>query len=288
MLLLFIVAIVCFTFQNIFFKQFSLVYMKNNASYFVFNAIYFSFVCIFYTVLGISISNFEFSIVALGLVFAVFFISGIFLYMKALENGPLGLSFLFFAAGILAPILFGIIYYDEPAPLHNFIGLGLLFISFFVSTLGKGGSKVNKKWIIYILLSSLSNGIVGIAVKLSSTIVPENASRDFLFLGFGQAAVISFIIGILLIYRHKSKISHFYALPFAFVAIATAVTTTGGNYVMVLLSLSVPALVQFPIINGSLVITSIIASRVVYKEQVMKQHLLAILIGLIAIILLSI
>jgi len=287
MIFFFIIAIICFTFQNISFKQFSSVFMKNNASYFIFNAIYFTIICGIYVVFGISASYFEPRTIALGLLFASSFILAIFLYMKALENGPLGLSFLFFSAGILAPILFGIIVYQEPAPPHRFIGLALLFVAFFVSTMGKGSSKINKKWIVYILLGSLSNGVIGIAIKLSSTVVPENASSTFLFIGFAQAAIISLIIGVFLINKCKMKISHFRALPFAVVAIATAVSTAGGNYAMVVLSLNVSALVQFPVINGSLVITSIIASRMVYKEQVLKQHMLAILVGLAAIVMLS-
>ena len=287
MILLFITAILLFTFQNISFKQFNLDYMKNTASYFIFNAIYFTMICIIYVVIGINTSFFEFSVIALGSLFAVSFIAAMYFYMKAMENGPLGLSFLFFSAGMLVPILFGIIFYSEPAPFHRLIGLILLFVAFFISVKGKGGSKMNKKWIIYILLGSLSNGVIGIAIKLCRIVISEYALTEFLFLGFGQAAIISLIIGVFLIGKYKAKISHFCAIPFMIIVILAAVTTAGGNYIMVLLSLNVSALVQFPVINGSLVITSIITSRMVYQEQVTKQHLLAIIIGLVAIVMLS-
>jgi len=287
MIILFVIAILFFTFQNISFKQFNLAYMKNTASYFMFNAIYFTIICMIYAVVGINTSFFEFSIVSLALLFATSFIAAMYFYMKAMENGPLGLSFLFFSAGMLVPILFGIIFYNEPAPPHRLAGLVLLFVAFFISVRGKEGSKMNKKWITYILLGSLSNGIIGVAIKLCRIVISEDALTEFLFLGFGQAAVISLIIGMVIIGKYKSKITHFCALPFAAVAIMAAVSTAGGNYAMLLLSLNVPALIQFPVTNGSLVITSIITSRVVYKEQVTKQHLLAILIGLIAIIMLS-
>jgi len=287
MIILFVIAILFFTFQNISFKQFNLAYMKNTASYFMFNAIYFTIICMIYAVVGINTSFFEFSIVSLALLFATSFIAAMYFYMKAMENGPLGLSFLFFSAGMLVPILFGIIFYNEPAPPHRLAGLVLLFVAFFISVRGKEGSKMNKKWITYILLGSLSNGIIGVAIKLCRIVISEDALTEFLFLGFGQAAVISLIIGMVIIGKYKSKITHFCALPFAVVAIMAAVSTAGGNYAMLLLSLNVPALIQFPVTNGSLVITSIITSRVVYKEQVTKQHLLAILIGLVAIIMLS-
>ena len=262
--------------------------MKNPASYFIFNAIYFTMICAIYALLGVNASNFELAIAALGLLFAVSFISAMYFYMKAMENGPLGLSFLFFSSGILVPILFGIIVYNEPAPLHNFVGLALLFVAFFISTLGKGGGKMSKKWVTYILLGALFNGSIGIAIKLCRTVVSEDALTEFLFLGFGQAAIISLVIGLFLIGKYKMPISHFRSVPFAVIAISAAIVTAGGNYLMVLLSLIVSALVQFPVISGSLVITSIITSRVVYKEEITTQHLQVIFIGLIAIVMLSI
>ena len=287
MIVLFALAILSLSFQNVAFKLFNMNYMKNTASYFIFNAVYFTMICVIYAVIGINFINFMPAVVLLGTLFACSFISAMYLYMKAMENGPLGLSFLFFSSGMLLPILFGIIFFREPAPFHKFIGLILLFAAFYISTIGAGSNKMNKKWVVYILLAAVSNGIIGIAIRLVRTVVPEDAFVDFLFLGFGQAAVLSFIIGVFVIMRYKPTMTHLYAAPFILIAVLAAVTTAGGNYAMVTLSLYVSALVQFPIVNGSLVISSIIASRVLFKEKVTKQHILTIAVGLAAILLLS-
>ena len=287
LILLFALAILSFTFQNISFKQFNMGYMKNPASYFLFTSIFFAMVTVMYLAVGIDTSLFDLGVAALGLMFAVSFITAIYLFMKAMENGPLGLSFLFFSAGIIVPILFGIIVYNEPAPLHRFAGLVLLFIAFFISTMGKSGGKMSKTWVIYILLGSLFNGIIGLSLKLIPSVMPDYAITEFLFLGFGQGAIIAFIVGLFLMKRYKMPVSHFRRASFIFVAVLAAVTTAGGNYIMARLSLLVSALVQFPVVSGSLVITSIITSRLVYKEEVTKQHYTAIAIGLAAIVMLS-
>ena len=262
--------------------------MKNTASYFLFNAIYFTLICLIYVAVGINTDNFVFEVVLLGTLFAVSFISAMYFYMKAMEHGPLGLSFLFFSAGILLPILFGIIVYNEPAPLHRFAGLILLFAAFSISTTGKGGGKMSKKWMKYIIIGSVNNGIIGIALKMCRSFVSEYAMVDFLFLGFGQAAVISFIIGVVILLKVKPDVSHFGVTAFALVVLGTAVSTAAGNYIMVFLSLHVSALVQFPVISGSLVLTSIVTSRFLFKEQVTKQHYITIGVGLISIVMLSI
>ena len=133
---LFVFAIGSLSVQTVCFKQFNRLFMINTASYFMFSALYFSLIAVIFAALGIDISQFTLPITAVGLLFAVSFVSAMYFYMKAMENGPLGLSFLFFSAGMLWPILFGIIVYNEPAPLHNAAGLVLLFVSFFISTRG--------------------------------------------------------------------------------------------------------------------------------------------------------
>ena len=285
--MLFAIAILLFSFQQVVFKKFNSGYMKNAASCFMFNGIYFILVCVIYVILGIDTSFFELYVAGLGSLFAVTMVSAVYFYLKALENGPLGLSFLFFSAGMLGPVIFGVVFYNDPAPLHRITGLIMLFVAFFISTRGKDDSKMNKKWVIYILLSSLSNAVLGISVKLSRVVVPEGGIREFMFLGFSQATIISFVIGLILMWKFKEQIYHFRTFPFALIVVGAAITTAGGNYAVVILSQNVSALIQFPVINGALVITSIFTSRVVFKEQITKQHLLTMAIGLVAIILLS-
>jgi len=327
---LFIAAIVLFTFQNITFKQFSHNFMANADSYFMFSGLYFAIICAIFLAFGLDISVFTPLAAAVALMFAVSFVFAIFFYMKAMEYGPLGLSFLFFSAGMLWPILFGIIVYNQPAPLHNGLGLVLLFIAFYISTRGgkdearsaaeaddnvdgnvdattdnnaidkagnttdakadssnKTGGKLSRKWIKYIVIASCTNGIIGIAVKLFRITVSHEAVTEFLFLSFGLAAIIALITGSVLLWKNKRNLSHFRKPSFVWVTLGTAITTAGGNYTMVALTLLVSALLQFPVINGALVITSILVSRIVFKERVTKNQLIAIGVGLGAILLLS-
>ena len=286
---LFAAAIGLFTFQNISFKQFNRLFMKNAASYFVFSAMSFTLICGIFIVPGIDISRFTLPMTVLGLMFAIVFICAMFFYMRAMEHGPLGLSFLFFSAGMLVPILFGILVYSEPAPLHKAAGLALLFAAFYISTRSSGAAgNMSRKWVVYILLGSFCNGGCTLAMKLFRTVASGEAVNEFLFLAFGQAAVIALILGYALLRKSNGNLSHFRSLTFLWVLLGAAVTTAGGNYMMVQLSLQVSALVQFPVINGALVITSILSSRALFKEQVTKRHLQAIAIGLVAIVMLSI
>jgi len=287
----FVMAIGLFTLQNICFKKFNSKFMINPDSYFIFNAIYFALICGIYFAFGLDTSVFTLPAIALGLMFAVSFTFAIFFYMKAMEHGPLGLSFLFFSAGMLWPIVFGIIVHNQPAPLHNGVGLVLLFIALYISTQGsksETSGKLSRTWVKLILLSSECNGVIGISLQLFSMVVYSYGVTEFLFLSFGQAAIISLIIGTVMLIKNKGNLSHFRKPAFVWVTLGATVSTAGGNYIMVALTMLVSALLQFPVINGALVITSILASRIVFKEKVTKNQFITIGVGLVAIILLSI
>ena len=283
---IFLTVIFMFTFQTVSFKQFNRTLMKNGASYFLFSAVYYAGICALLFIAGFSASEFSPQVVRLAALFGASFICAMYFYMKAMENGPLGLSFLFFSAGMLAPIVFGIIRYGEPAPPHRAAGLLLLFAAFFVSARGDGGGKINKKWVVYILLGSLSNGTIGIAQK-SFKNTGSGSIVGFLFLAFALAAGAALLAGLVLLSRGQ-RVSGFNSRTFAAVAAGAAITTAAGNFVMVYLSLHVSAMVQFPIVNGALVITSILASRLIFKEKITARHLQAIAVGLAAIVILSV
>ena len=290
MILLFAASIFLFTFQNVFFKLFNMRYMKNNSSYFIFGTLTYVCICVIFLFIGVEASRFTPSMTLLSLMFGVFFISAIYFYMKAMEEGPLGLSFLFFSAGMLIPIIYGIVFYDEPAPLNKAAGLLLLFAAFYISVSGGKNDSVgrmSKKWAVYILIGLLSNGIIGVALKMYRLAAPPEAAYDFIFLGFAQAAVISLIIGLFFIFKFKEPLGHLKSRGFALVTAGAAVSTGFGNLIMLLLSMRISAIMQFPINNGALIITSILASRFIFKEDITKKQLQTIAAGLAAIVLLS-
>jgi len=287
--LMFAASIGLFTFQTICFKHFNRHYMKKAADYFIFTALYCVLMCIFYAVIGLDSQQFTPRAAALASVFAASFIFAMFCYMRAMENGPLGLSFLFFSAGLLLPIIFGIVFYNEPAPLHKAVGLLLMFTAFYMSAKGDSdsGGQMSRKWVVYILLGALGNGVIGVAQKLYRITAPQEAVVEFLFIAFGMAAVMAAVIGAALLYKNKGSVAHMRAPGFALALTGAAVTTAGGNYAAILLSLMVSALVQYPVVSGALVITSILSSRIVFKETITKRHLIVIGTGLIAIVVLS-
>ena len=287
MIIYFVLAITLFTGQNIAFKLFSQRFMRTKPSYFLFSSIYFACICLLFLIIGVDAARITPTLAWLSLLFATSFISAMFLYMKAMEHGPLGLSFLFFSAGMLVPIIFGIVFYGEPAPIYKVAGLAMMFGAFYISASGDGEKKVSKKWVVYVASGMVCNGFIGVAMKLFRLAAPPEAVADFLFLAFGVGSCIALAAGLALAFVFKEGARHFKSPVFIAIAAGAAVSTCFGNYIMVFMSLSVSALVQFPVISGALVITSILVSRFIFREEVTRKHLLSIGIGLVSIVTLS-
>jgi drug/metabolite transporter (DMT)-like permease len=70
--------------------------------------------------------------------------------------------------------------------------------------------------------------------------------------------------------------------------VAGAAATTGfGNRIVVYLAARVPGVVMFPVINGGVVILSIVISVLLFKEKLSRRGLLGLILGTLAICLLS-
>ena len=263
--------------------------MAGPACYFIFSAMYFTLIAGIFTIIGLDAAYFTPPVVLLGLLFAVSFICAMFLYMKAMEHGPLGLSFLFFSAGMIWPILFGVLAYREQVPPHKAAGLLLLFAAFYFTTREPNADgQLNRKWAVYILSGMFCNGAIGVSQKLFRAVAPNEAVNEFLFLAFAQAAVIAFVIGMVWILIKKETLAGFKHLNFVWVVLGAAISTAGGNFAIIALSLLISALVQFPVMNGALAIASIIISRIVFKETITKNHMRAIIIGIAAVVIISV
>ncbi len=287
--LLLIVAIVIFFIQTISFKEFNRSYMKNLASYFLFNAGYFSLV-----VLLLLAFNRQFEALSpmtwlLGLLFGSLFIITMLVYMKAMENGPLAYSSLLFSFGIVVPVIVGIFFWQEPARLIQIAGLVLLLLTLVISSRQKSSaqSPVSLRWLLFAALSMLGNGLLMTVSKAHQMIMPGREVEEFLILAFGSAALFSLM---LFIYRHKGKkdpVPHMRSHRLVLIMLAAGLTTAFGNQIALSLSGRLPAIIQFPTMNGGTVILATLFAVIVYRERMTRSSAAGLVLGLAALVMLS-
>ena len=270
--LLILVSIVIFTFQTISFKEFNKKYMKNLGSYFLFNFCYFTISVLMLFMLG-GFNSLQPYTLWLGISFGILFVGTILVYMKAMEIGPLSYTTLFFAFGLLVPIVFGLFFWDESISLWQFIGLLLLLVTFYLGNDSSGNEeqKWSGKWLTFCVLAFISNGTLMVMSKGHQILLPEKELNEFLIIGFGTSAIFSLILFIWKYFWGKEGIKHFKSLPLGGVIVIAGVSTAIGNWLVLYLATKIPSVVQFPSVNGGIVLLSTLVSSVLYKEKLSKK-----------------
>ena len=285
-----LVTTLLFATQTVCFKMFNRTYMKNLASYFIFNFLYFGIVVLIFLIIGGIPRFIETYTLALGISFGVLFVLVIFSYMKAMETGPLSYSSLFFSFGLLVPIVFGTFLWNEKISMIQVFGLALLLVTFYLCAGASDGntkSGLNLRWAIFCLIAFIGNGGLMTLAKEHQILLPGKQVLEFLIVSFGTAALLSLIL-FLCSYFKKQSISHLWQTPFVFIVLGAGLTTAFGNQLALYLNSRIPSILQFPTVNGGVVILSTVASSIIFGEILTKKGKLGLGLGIVALVLLCI
>lgn len=287
-LLLFIVVI--FFIQTISFKEFNRSFMKNLGSYFLFNSIYFSLIVLLYLATNREFEALSPLTIHLGLMFGVLFFCAVLVYMKAMENGPLSYSSLLFSFGLLVPIIFGVFFWHEPVSPIQLVGLTLLLLTLLIGNRSAAGSdtqRLSMRWFIFAIAAMLGNGSLMTISKAQQMALTGQEIEEFLILAFGTSAMLSFLLFLYRHYRLKESVSHFRSRRLYLLVLVTGISTAVGNQIALYLTGRLPAIVQFPTLSGGIVIMATLYSVVVYRERLTRSNVTGLILGLVALVLLS-
>lgn len=289
--ILILCTICILTIQTLCFKEFNRSFMKNVSSYFLFNFMFFSVVVTVFVVSGVSIWGYDPATLGLGALFGVLFIVAIFCYMKAMENGPLSFTILFNSFGILIPVLSGVLFWNEPINAVQVVGLLLLFTTFYLGS-GSGSApgekqSMNLKWLFFCIISFIGNGMIMTVTKWHQIVLPGRENKEFLVMAFGTAAVLSLLLFLFSYFTKKQVITHLRNRRLAMIVIVTGITTAFGNQLIVYLASRIPSVLQFPAINGGIVIMTTVVSALLFKDRLTRNGVIGMNLGIVSLVLLS-
>lgn len=291
---LLILNIVVFTIQTISFKEFNRSWMKNLDSYFLFNFLYFSLTVLVFVVFNRVAEPIQLTTAIMAVAFGVVFILTILFYMKAMELGPLSFSALIFSLALLIPIVVGTVFWHEPVSPLQIAGLVLLIVTIMLASRSPADEhkKASPRWLLFCLAASLGNGTLMSLAKTQQMLYPGREIEEFLILAFGLAAILSLVIFFSrrLGSRKKPKPSVIYLRKTAFagLVLVAGLTTGFGNLTSLMLSGRIPAILQYPTVSGGIIIFSSALSIVLFKERLTRSGSFGLVLGLGALVLLSI
>ena len=271
------------TYSNIFSKK----TLKNKADIFLFNIISGFASCVTLLLMSGKLTAPSIFTILLAILFGLITLLMQLAYMKALSCGAMSYSVLFLSCGMIIPTIIGSIIWKEPVDIFQILGVILLILVFYFSANPKKDEKITATWLIYAIASFLFSGIIGLLQKVHQTSIHVIEINEFLIIAFITVMILS---GVMYFWQtsHNLVLRSFRLRSSASVnAMIVGVCVGIVNKLNLYLSGQMPSIIFFPLVNGGLIILSAIVSILFFKEKMRKIQYISILVGVIAIALIS-
>ncbi len=196
--------------------------------------------------------------------------------IKAMNLGDTSVSTLFYSSGFLIPIVVSFFLYGEDISIWQGIGVVLMLISFLV-TVNKKEKAATKKWLLFIVIALLCNGILGTMQKVFGMSPYRHQQSSFMVVCTFVGMVTAFLV------MPKENLR----LPkkaFLKMAAGSGITLGVVNAINVYISGVLPGVIVFPCVNGGGVIASAILARILIGEKITLKQKIGIAVGVTAIL----
>ena len=219
-----------------------------------------------------------------SVLFALSYSTTIITNMLAIAAGPLSLTCLISSFSLIVPTLYGILFLNEPVSTTLFIGLGLLVAALILINFEeKGEKKITLKWILYVVLAFVGNGMCSTVQKMQQTVFQGQYKNEFMIVALIISAV---AIGIFALITEKKQLLPNLKAGF-WLYLICGLANGLANFFVVFLSLRVAASVMFPVISAGGIVLTFLVSLFFYKEKLSKWQILGSALGLMSVIFLN-
>ena len=155
-LVLLISVVLGVAFQNVFKKIYSI--KCNGTGVFLLNAITSFAAMIFFAATSKGLS-FDLRLLPYAFAFALSFATASVFSTLSITYGSLSLTSLFTSYSLMIPTFYGLVFRDDPISVGLIPGIVLLCISLFLTNSKSEKSEITVKWLIFVFLAFLGNGM---------------------------------------------------------------------------------------------------------------------------------
>lgn len=246
-----------------------------------------SVLCYWFVMLCIDGFAMDVRVIPYSLIFSAGYTTCIVSLVLALKCGPVGLTSLFLQLSIISATIWGFFFWDTEATPLVIIGLVLVVLSIWLCLYeGKGTDKrINLKWILFISLAFFGNAAGTITQKTQQLKFNGEYGSFFMF----TAMIFAFIYCVFAYLKSDKSDSKKIMRSSSPFPIAAGVFNGTSNLFIIILATSPisPSLVYSVIGVGGLMVTTLF-SLLVFKEKMNAAKWAGLIIGTIAIGMLSI
>ncbi len=227
--------------------------------------------------------RFDSGILLYSFFFALSYMTCSVALVAAIGSGSLSLTTLINSYSLMLPTLYGLIFLKDPIKPGLIPGILLLAVSLFLTNKKGSDKKFSVKWLIYVSLAFVGNGMCTIVQKTQQLAFDGAYKNEFMIAAL--ATVVILLIPVVVKKEGKNALSLIktgwkWALP---CGLANGLT----NMLVMVLSGVMAASLMFPLISAGGLIITYLVSKFFYKEDLTKTQTAGLFVGVASVILLN-
>ena len=207
----------------------------------------------------------------------------------AIKCGSLAKTTLITSYSLMVPAVAGLIVLREPLGIPMLVGMVLLVLSLWLTNYRKVSAdapkeKVTLKWIVFVLLAFVGNGMCSTVQKLSPHFLGEDINQNlYMIAALGLSSVVlitaSFCTG-----ETNLKATLKIGAP---LSLFCGLFNGAVNYLAIYLNQFIPASVMFPVLSAGEIILIVPYSLLVRREKFTAAQWAGFAVGVVSVVLLN-
>lgn len=246
-----------------------------------------STICLGWWVLFAFDFSFDSSVLFYSVGYGISFALCTFSVINALKTGPIAISTLIVQISGLAVSVWGLIFWDSPLTPFVIIGFILVVISmsFCLSKSGKEENGFSLKWLFFALLSFVSNAACGIIQRTQQ--IMFDGKYGNMMMSFAMLFAVA--VGVVLYFKSdKTDTKVMVKTSWYYPALSGSFNVVFNLLIMLMATTALSPSLIYPAISlGGITITTLF-STIYFKERLSRKQWLGLLIGAVAVALLSV
>ena len=256
---------------------------SGNKGAFIFSAGSVLTACLFFIVSGGFSFNFNAAIIPYALGFALSYGAAVVFGFLSIRDGSLSLSSLISSYSLTIPTFYGLIFLGDDADPLFFVGFALLMVSLFLINSKHGEVKITLRWVIFVTLSFLGNGICSTVQAAQQRAFGGEYKSEFMILALALVAL-TFIGSAY--FTEREDIVPCVKVGGHLMVICGLANGVVNLTIMLLVTRMSTALI-YPIISAGGIILTWLVSKLGYKENLTKKQNAALIFGIISVVLMN-
>ena len=207
----------------------------------------------------------------------------------AIKSGSLAKTTLITSYSLLVPALTGLIILREPLGVPMIVGMVFLVVSLWLTNRQKSSpdapkEKVTLKWIVYLILAFIGNGMCATVQKLTPHYLGADINQNLYMIAALGLSTVVLVVASFLTKEEGLKETVKVGLPLSFLC---GLFNGAVNYLVIYLNPFIPASVMFPVLSAGEIILIVPYSLLVRREKFTVAQWVGFAVGVVSVVLLN-